>query len=167
MIFLQDVTSHVITLSLLIDVVVPDRRMLHLVNSAPKLLPSCGRTVLTQQVRFKKFGKWIVPHRKPRWIPMARSKMFKNPPESLIPKEEQKLIENLTVEYMRRMSALQFYLKEDDLKAGDKGEAALIAAEKEEEIHRKNLQVCCLSIGFLLTLSFTRKMKKRIKESPH
>merc|ERR1711974_62872 len=41
---------------------------------------------------------------------------------------------------MMRMRALQFYLHEDDLKAGDKGEAALIAAEKEEQIHVKNLE---------------------------
>ena len=73
---------------------------------------------------------------------MARSKMFKNPPESLIPLEEQKMIVSLKEEYMRRMRALQFYLHEDDLKAGDKGEAALIAAEREEEVHLKNLQVC-------------------------
>jgi len=71
---------------------------------------------------------------------MARSKMFKNPPESLIPLEEQKLIKSLTEEYMMRMRALHFYLHEDDLKVGDKGEAALIAAEKEEQIHIKNLQ---------------------------
>ena len=116
--------------------------MLQLLNSAAKLLPSTTNTVLSQQVRFKKTGKWIVPHRKPRWIPMARSKMFKNPPESLIPVEEQKMIKDLTEEYMMRMRALQFYLHEDDLKAGDKGEAALIAAEKEEQSHMKNLEVC-------------------------
>ena len=120
----------------------PDDTMLHLLNCAARLLPSTGSPVLSQQVRFKKMGKWIVPHRKPRWIPMARSKMFKNPPESLIPLEEQKMIVSLKEEYMRRMRALQFYLHEDDLKAGDKGEAALIAAEREEEVHLKNLQVC-------------------------
>ena len=41
--------------------------------------------VQVQQVRHKKFGKFVVPHRKPRWIPMARSKMFVQPPKSLIP----------------------------------------------------------------------------------
>ena len=119
--------------------------MLQLLNSAAKLLPTTTKTVFSQQVRFKKTGKWIVPHRKPRWIPMARSKMFKNPPESTIPLEEQKMIKELTEEYMMRMRALQFYLHEDDLKAGDEGEAALIAAEKEEQIHVKNLEVCPLS----------------------
>ena len=121
--------------------------MLHLLNCAARLLPSTGNSVLSQQVRFKKMGKWIVPHRKPRWIPMARSKMFKNPPESLIPLEEQKMIVSLKEEYMRRMRALQFYLHEDDLKAGDKGEAALIAAEREEEVHLKNLQVCTFHLS--------------------
>ena len=116
--------------------------MLQLLSSAVRLLPATTNTVVCQQVRFKKTGKWIVPHRKPRWIPMARSKMFKKPPESLIPVEEQKMIKELTEEYMMRMRALQFYLHEDDLKAGDKGEAALIAAEKEEQIHVRNLEVC-------------------------
>ena len=115
--------------------------MLQILNSAARLLPVRPVPVVRQQVRFKKFGKWIVPHRKPRWVPMARSKMFKNPPESIIPLEEQKVISSLTEEYMTRMRALQFYLHEDDLKAGDKGEAALIAAEKEEQIHIRNLQV--------------------------
>lgn len=41
--------------------------------------------VQVQQVRHKKFGKFVVPHRKPRWIPMARSKMFVQPPKSLVP----------------------------------------------------------------------------------
>ena len=39
------------------------------------------------------------------------------------------------------MKALQWYLHEDDLKAGDTGEAALIAAQKEEKIHLQNIQV--------------------------
>ena len=140
--------------------------MLQLLNSAVRLLPTTTSKAVCQQVRFKKTGKWIVPHRKPRWIPMARSKMFKNPPESLIPLEEQKMIKELTEEYMMRMRALQFYLNEDDLKAGDKGEAALIAAEKEEQIHMKNLQVCTLSD--LTSINFNalscRKMKRKIRE---
>ena len=115
--------------------------MLQILNSAARLLPVRPVPVVSQQVRFKKFGKWIVPHRKPRWVPMARSKMFKNPAESIIPLEEQQVISSLTEEYMTRMRALHFYLHEDDLKAGDKGEAALIAAEKEEQIHIRNLQV--------------------------
>ena len=39
-----------------------------------------------------------------------------------------------------RMKALQWYLHEDDLKAGDTGELALIAAQKEEKIHLQNIQ---------------------------
>ena len=92
-----------------------------------------------QQLRFKKVGKWIVPHKKPRWVPMARSKMFKFPPESKIPVQEQVLIKELEQQYLMRMRALQHYLYEEDVKAGDTGEAALIAAEKEEKIHIQNL----------------------------
>merc|ERR1711978_659251 len=43
-------------------------------------------------------------------------------------------------EYMKRIKALQFYVYEDDLKAGDSGEAAVIAAEREEESHLVNLK---------------------------
>ena len=35
--------------------------------------------------RFKKWGPAVIPHRKPRWVPMARSKMFVNPPTCLTP----------------------------------------------------------------------------------
>ena len=72
---------------------------------------------------------------------MARSKMFKNPPESTISKDERKHIHELNEEYMKRIKALQFYVYEDDLKAGDTGEAAVIAAEREEESHLVNLKV--------------------------
>merc|ERR1719427_2099720 len=99
-----------------------------------KLVPS-STTLLCQQVRFKKWGKWIVPHRKPRWIPMARSKMFVDPPKSLVPKEEEHIAE-LQEQYMRRMRALHMYLMEDDIKNSDTGEAAMIAAQKEEEEHQ-------------------------------
>ena len=38
------------------------------------------------------------------------------------------------------MSALQHYLFEEDLKAGDTGAAARIAAEKEEMVHQQNIK---------------------------
>ena len=57
---------------------------------------------LTKCLRFKKFGRWIVPHRKPRWIPMARSKMFINPPVSTVPAAEQENIAKLKDEYIKR-----------------------------------------------------------------
>ena len=40
-----------------------------------------------------------------------------------------------------RMAALQHYLYEEDLKAGDTGAAAVIAAEKEEMAHQQNIKV--------------------------
>jgi len=66
---------------------------------------------------------------------MARSKMFVDPPKSLVPKEEQEHIAELNEQYMMRMRALHMYLKEDDIKNSDTGEAAMIAAKKEEEEH--------------------------------
>eukprot|EP00092_Neocalanus_flemingeri_P011643 GFUD01012545.1.p1 GENE.GFUD01012545.1~~GFUD01012545.1.p1 ORF type:complete len:230 (+),score=97.52 GFUD01012545.1:121-810(+) len=112
---------------------------LHLISSM-KLVPS-STALLCQQVRFKKRGKWIVPHRKPRWIPMARSKMFVDPPKSLVPKEEQEHIAELQEQYMRRMKALHMYLMEDDIKNSDTGEAAMIAAQKEEEEHQMMIKL--------------------------
>ena len=43
-----------------------------------------------------------MPIRKPRWVPMARSKMFKNPPESTVPMTEQENIAKLKEEYLKR-----------------------------------------------------------------
>ena len=141
----------------------------HLTPRVARLLPAPAPSVLAgQQLRFKKFGRNIVPHRKPRWVPMARSKMFKNPPESTISKDERKHIHELNEEYMKRIKALQFYVYEDDLKAGDTGEAAVIAAEREEESHLVNLKVKDIEYGVILYLFlYFRKMKKKIKELQH
>ena len=72
---------------------------------------------------------------------MARSKMFKNPPESIVPVAEQENIAQLKEEYLKRMVALQHYLYEEDLKAGDTGAAAVIALEREEMAHQQNVKV--------------------------
>ena len=70
---------------------------------------------------------------------------------------------------MKRIKALQFYVYEDDLKARDTGEAAVIAAEREEESHLVNLKVKDIEYGVILYLFFShfRKMKKKIKELQH
>lgn len=52
------------------------------------------------------------------------------------------------------MGALQHYLYEEDLKAGDTGAAAVIAAEKEEVAYQQNLKV----IGTLLDSGFISKV---------
>ena len=46
------------------------------------------------------------------------------------------------------MRALQRYLYEDDLKAGDTGEAAIIAAKNEELVHQQNISVSFHQLGF-------------------
>ena len=48
--------------------------------------------------------------------------------------------------YLCRMRALQWYLYEDDLKAGDTGEAAIIAAKNEELVHQQNISVSFHSV---------------------
>merc|ERR1719330_83714 len=66
--------------------------------------------------------------------------MFKNPPESTVPVAEQENIAQLKNEYLKRMVALQHYLYEEDLKAGDTGAAAVIALEREETAHQQNVK---------------------------
>ena len=44
-------------------------------------------------------------------------------------------------ELLHRMAALRYFLLQDDLKAGDTGEAAQLEAQKEEEEHIKLIQV--------------------------
>ena len=148
------VTSDVFLTNPGIVILIPEVMFPQLTPRVARLLPAPAPSVLAgQQLRFKKFGRNIVPHRKPRWVPMARSKMFKNPPESTISKDERKHIHELNEEYMKRIKALQFYVYEDDLKAGDTGEAAVIAAEREEESHLVNLKVKLIEYGVVLYLS--------------
>jgi len=104
------------------------------------LRPTANCLYRLNQVRFKKYGRAIIPHRKPRWIPMARSKMFKDPPVCLIPEAEVKHEEFLQVEYDRRMNALIKYLDEDFQKFSDTGEAGRIEAELEFEEQTKLLK---------------------------
>lgn len=96
--------------------------------------------VLKISVRHKKWGPAIIPHRKPRWIPMARSKMFVDPPTCLIPKAELVHEQSLHVEYRRRMKALTQYLYEDEAKFSDAGEAGRLEALEEERQHTQLLQ---------------------------
>ena len=72
--------------------------------------------------------------------------MFIDPPKSLRPKEEHDHIAELNEQYMIRMRALHMYLYEDNIKNSDTGEAALIAAQKEEEQHQMMLKVCYFTI---------------------
>ena len=48
------------------------------------------------------------------------------------------------IQTLFRMRALQHYLYEEDLKAGDTGEAAIIAAKNEELEHIQNIKVCLI-----------------------
>lgn len=63
------------------------------------------------------------------------------------------------------MRALQWYLYEDDLKAGDTGEAAIIAAKNEELVHQQNISVSFHSVSVNASDDvLTRIMKKSTRE---
>lgn len=67
--------------------------------------------------------------------------MFKEPPKSLRPPEELDHILVLGQEYDKRMAALVYYLREDDIKNSDTGEAAQLEQQREEEEHGMLLKV--------------------------
>jgi len=99
-----------------------------------------AQNIIRIPVRFKKFGRAVIPHRKPRWVPMARSKMFVDPPTCTIPKAELDHEKSLFVEYDRRMKALVQYLHDDEAKFSDTGEAGRLEAEQEERDHIRLLK---------------------------
>jgi len=99
-----------------------------------------AQSVVCVSVRFKKFGRAVIPHRKPRWMPMARSKMFVDPPTCTISQAELEHEKSLFVEYNRRMKALVQYLHEDEAKFSDTGEAGKLEAEQEERDHIRLLK---------------------------
>jgi len=96
--------------------------------------------VIRIPVRHKKFGPAKIPHRKPRWIPMARSKMFVEPPTCTIPQAELDHETSLHKEYNHRMRALTQYLYDDEAKFSDTGEAGRLEALEEERQHALLLQ---------------------------
>merc|ERR1712141_290138 len=78
-------------------------------------------------------------HRKPRWMPRAKSKMFLLPPKHHIPEVEENQVMTLKFRHHDQMAALTQYLWEDYLRNSDVGEAAKIEAAREEEEHRRLL----------------------------
>ena len=79
-------------------------------------------------------------HRKPRWIPRAKSKMFNLPAKHHIPEIEENQVMELKFKHHDQMAALTQYLWEDYLRNSDVGEAAKIEAAREEKEHRELLK---------------------------
>ncbi|TRY61004.1 hypothetical protein TCAL_03197 [Tigriopus californicus] len=83
-----------------------------------------------------RFKGHLLPHRKPRWIPPAKSKVFVLPPPDHTPESENTLMNELVVNYNERLSGVTQYLYEDFLRFSDVGEVGRIEAAKEAEEHR-------------------------------
>ena len=86
------------------------------------------------------FFKKVMPHHKPRWLPVAPSKKFRLPPQDHIPEAEVEQILALHEKYRDRMAALTQYLWEDYLRNSDVGQAAILEAEREEAEHKELLK---------------------------
>lgn len=100
--------------------------------------PFVSRLVLQPSINLvpRRFKGHLLPHKKPRWIPPAKSKVFVLPPKDHTPESETTLMNQLQVNYNQRFSAVTQYLYEDFLRFSDVGEIGRIEAAKEAEEHR-------------------------------
>ncbi|CAL1298831.1 unnamed protein product [Larinioides sclopetarius] len=93
-----------------------------------KLHKACSiAPYVSVQLRWKK-----IPIRKPRWLPMAPSKLFRIPQHPYVPPDEKQLIEDLLEEYYTKIVSLQKAFKEE-LAQKSRDEGHTIENEKLEE----------------------------------
>ena len=97
-------------------------------------------------------------HRKPRWMPRAKGKMFQLPPKHHVPEIEENQVMTLKFRHHDQMAALTQYLWEDYLRNSDVGEAAKIEAAREEKEHRELLKQ-----NEAFNLEIAAKRVKRLK----
>ncbi|XP_023209717.1 probable 28S ribosomal protein S26, mitochondrial [Centruroides sculpturatus] len=104
------------------------------------------------------------PARKPRWLPMAPSKLFRinNPPD--IPKEEFEQIFTLYHVYKCNMRSIQNFLHEEHKKATQVGEEVVERAKQEELEHQRLMEENRLENERMLKLRNERLEKNLQKE---
>ncbi|GBM23566.1 hypothetical protein AVEN_196642-1 [Araneus ventricosus] len=96
--------------------------------SVLKLHEACRKvSCKSMQLRWKK-----IPIRKPRWLPMAPSKLFRIPEHPYVPPDEKQLIEDLLEEYYRKIESLRKVFKEE-LAQKSRDEGHTLENQKLEE----------------------------------
>ncbi|XP_042241230.1 probable 28S ribosomal protein S26, mitochondrial [Homarus americanus] len=85
-------------------------------------------------------GSQTVRWRKPRWVPVAKSKMFKIPPRTITPKEEVVEITRLFNMYRTQMRAVRRHLWEESLRRADTSELSMQQAAEDEAEHQQILE---------------------------
>jgi len=115
-------------------------------NSLTKLKVIRSNIVVYTQLRWKK-----EPKRKPRYLPMAQSKVFVIPEKMYVPPDEQQLADDLKEEYYRHLNSLRKQFQ-DEIKQLPSKEEIILAMKKEEKEE------------FKLLLEENKKENERIKK---
>lgn len=97
-------------------------------------------------------GLQTVRWRKPRWLPPAKSKMFKVPPRVTVPEEEEIEMKRLYNIYRTQVKAVRRHLRDQFLRTSDTSEMAVKQSAEEEAEHQylmeynhqENLRVAAL-----------------------
>lgn len=84
----------------------------------------------------RKFRRW----RKPRWVPTAKSKIFRIPERKVFPKEEQIELKRLHDRYNTMMRAVRRHLTEEIQRTSDTSELAMQKAADEELEHQRLME---------------------------
>ncbi|XP_071518855.1 small ribosomal subunit protein mS26 isoform X2 [Panulirus ornatus] len=84
----------------------------------------------------RKFRRW----RKPRWVPTAKSKIFRIPERKVFPKEELIELKRLHDRYNTMMRAVRRHLTEEIQRTSDTSELAMKKAADEELEHQRLME---------------------------
>lgn len=85
-------------------------------------------------------GTQTVRWRKPRWVPTAKSKIFRIPERKVFPKEEQIELKRLHDRYNTMMRAVRRHLTEEIQRTSDTSELAMQKAADEELEHQRLME---------------------------
>ncbi len=91
----------------------------------------------------RRFKGNIMPHRKPRWVPLADSTLLRDPPRDMAPEGEREQCNALHYHYHEHLSAITQYLYDERLRVSDVADAEAEAREQveHERLLRENQEV--------------------------
>ena len=103
--------------------------MSYLVNGMRRVSVRAGFNVNYQSVRYG---------RKPRWLPMARSKMFRIPPRPQVPEDEAAEMHRVNNQYRTQMKSLMKYLGANYMTVSEEVDHEVHLKEFEEDFSKCN-----------------------------